>query len=503
MKLSIKPSLRIEGVSKQFPGVKALNNVNIKAYSGEAMGLIGVNGAGKSTLMNILAGVLRSDEGKIFIEDKELNIHSPKEAEKSGIAFIHQEPVVFSAMTIAENMFISRLQSYKSVPVIDTGKMNDEAEKYLQMLGSSLNPRTRMSEIPIGDRQMVEIARALSQGAKLLLFDEPTSSLTFKEKNRLFDVINSLKQQGATIIYISHFLDEVAEICERITVLRDGQVSGSGLVGEYTREDIIRFIIGNNTEQYVPEGKRSAGEVVMKVEDLTRGKAPRNVSFELRKGEVVGLWGLMGSGRTELFRALLGLDHPEGGKIYLNQNGILKQVSANKLLKEAGYVTENRHFDGLFLQLQLWKNVSAASLGRFASKICRYLNVSKEQESSRLFIKKLKIAAPDVFIRAEQLSGGNQQKVIMSKWLQRNPGVFFLDEPTRGVDVGAKAEIHRIISELADQGAAVMVVSSEIEELMNLSDRVLVMRRGSIVAEVGHEEIAKNNLMALCVGEGE
>lgn len=501
--MSKKPSLRIEGICKQFPGVRALNDVYIEAYNGEALGLIGVNGAGKSTLMNILGGVLRADEGKIYINDKEVNIHSPKEAEKYGIAFIHQEPVMFSTMTIAENMFISRLKNFKSLPVLNRRSMNDEAVKYLKMLGSNLDPDTRMSEIPIGERQMVEIARALSQGAQLILFDEPTSSLTYKEKTRLFEVINSLKEQGAMIIYISHFLDEVAEICERITVLRDGRVSGSGFVNEFTKEDIVRFIIGKNTEQYATKSGRTSREVVLKVEKLTRGKAPRNVSFELKKGEVVGLWGLMGSGRTELLRALMGLDRPDYGKIYMNEKGLLKQVSASWLLKKSGYITENRHFDGLFLSLPLWKNISAASLGQFTSKIFKFLDISKERASSQTYISKLKIAAPDAFIRAEQLSGGNQQKVIMSKWLQRNPGVFFLDEPTRGVDVGAKAEIHKIISELADQGTAVMVISSEIEEIMNLSDRVLIMRRGSIVAEIGRNEIAKENLMALCVGEGE
>jgi len=501
MDLNKQPALLIKGITKQFPGVRALDEVSIEAYSGEALGLIGVNGAGKSTLMNILAGVLRADSGKIHIEGREANISSPKEAERSGIAFIHQEPVIFSTMSIAENMFISRLHKYNTVPVLNKRSMEAEAQKYLSMLGSGLNPRARMSDIPIGDRQIVEIARALSQGARLILFDEPTSSLTFKEKTRLFEVINSLKKQGAIIIYISHFLDEISEICERVTVLRDGRVSGYGPVSDFTREDIIRLIVGKDVAQYASNKQRTAGDVVLKVENLTRGKATRNVSFTLRKGEVVGLWGLMGSGRTELIRALLGLDHAENGRIYFKKKDTLDRVSGAGLLKYCGYVTENRHDDGLFLPFPLWKNISAASLGQFTSKLLHFMDASRERSSSQAFIGKLRIAAPDVFIRADQLSGGNQQKVIMSKWLQRKPKVFFLDEPTRGVDVGAKAEIHRIIAELAEEGAAVLMISSEIEEIMNLSDRVLVMSRGSIVGEVAREEIEKERLMALCVGK--
>lgn len=496
-------SLQLRNIVKQFPGVRALDDVTVCANAGQSMSLIGINGAGKSTLMNIIAGVLKQDSGEIILDGKKVEINNPRDAEAAGIAFIHQEPVVFETMTVAENMFISHLVSKEKSPFLDYAYMETEARKYLDILGSTISPKAKISSIPIGDRQIIEIARALAAGAKYLLFDEPTSSLTFKEKEKLFEVIGSLKKRGDTIIFISHFLDEVAEICETVTVLRDGRVSGSGNMADFSREDIIKFIIGESKEKEIPKRTAQVGNVVVKAEHISGEKLPHDVSFEVHSGEVLGIWGLMGSGRSETIRAMFGLDARAEGRVSLNTDGELKQVSSTKLLEKSGYVTENRHKDGLFLTQPLWKNNSAASLRQFASKALKVLNPKKEMAAADEMKERLNIKAPDMKILASQLSGGNQQKVVFGKWLQRRPDFFVLDEPTRGVDVGSKNEIHVKVAELANDGAAVLLISSEIEEILTLSDRVLVMNKGRIVAEVGKENMERQNLMALCVGEEE
>lgn len=496
-------SLELKNIVKQFPGVRALDDVTMHANSGQAMGLIGINGAGKSTLMNIIAGVLKQDSGEIVLDGKIVKIGNPRDAEAAGIAFIHQEPVVFETMTVAENMFISHLATKQNSPFLDNAYMEQEARKYLDILGSTISPKAKLSTIPIGDRQIIEIARALAAGAKYLLFDEPTSSLTFKEKEKLFEVINSLKKRGDTIVFISHFLDEVAEICETVTVLRDGRVSGSGNMADFSREEIIRFIIGESKTKEIPARTKAAGEVVVKAEHIAGEKLPKDVSFEVRRGEVVGVWGLMGSGRSETVRAMFGLDPGAKGKVSLNKGGELRQISHARLLENSGYVTENRHKDGLFLAQPLWKNNSSASLSQFASKILKVLSPKKEMNAADEMKERLNIKTPDMKVLASQLSGGNQQKVVFSKWLQRRPDFFVLDEPTRGVDVGSKNEIHVKVAELANDGAAVLLISSEIEEILTLSDRVIVMNKGKVVAEVGGDNIERQNLMALCVKEGE
>lgn len=494
-------TLQLRNIVKQFPGVCALDDVTVCASAGQSMGLIGINGAGKSTLMNIIAGVLKQDSGEIILDGKKTEINNPRDAEAAGIAFIHQEPVVFDTMTVTENMFISRLKTKENTPFLDNASMERDAKKYLDILGSTISPKAKLSTIPIGDRQIIEIARALAAGAKYLLFDEPTSSLTFKEKEKLFEVIDSLKQRGDTIVFISHFLDEVAEVCETVTVLRDGRVSGSGNMADFSREDIIKFIIGESKTKEIPARTSEAGAVVVKAEHISGEKLPKDVSFEVRGGEVLGIWGLMGSGRSETVRAMFGLDAGASGTVYLNTGGVLKQVPHTKLLERSGYVTENRHKDGLFLAQPLWKNNSAASLSQFASKIWKVLNPKKEMTAADEMKERLNIKTPDMKMPASQLSGGNQQKVVFSKWLQRRPDFFVLDEPTRGVDVGSKNEIHVKVAELANDGAAVLLISSEIEEILTLSDRVIVMNKGRIVAEVGKDGLERQNLMALCVGE--
>lgn len=487
-------TLEIRNISKVFPGVRALNQVNIQAKGGEIVGLIGVNGAGKSTLMNILGGIHPQTEGEILIDGQEVRIESPKDAEKYGIGFIHQEPVMFQHMTVAENISISRLHGK-----INYRELNETARKYLDRMGCDINPRAKVRDLPIGERQMVEIARALSSGGKILLFDEPTASFTDAEKNRLFEVIRELKRKGSCIFFISHFLDEVAELTDRTIVLRDGRVVIEGNTAEITREQILQNMIGGKVAEMTAGKERSFDQVVMKVEGLTRGSKPDRVSFKLHRGEVLGIWGLMGSGRTETLRAIYGLDKPDAGSIYLDlEDGRgLRRVTPKETRELFGYVTEARHDDGCLLPWSVWENMSAPNLPSYKKKL--FLDYGRQRQDSEEYCKKLNVKTASIYTRMESLSGGNQQKVIMAKWLIRRPKVFLIDEPTRGVDVGAKAEIQKMIRKLAEEGTACLVVSSEIEEISAVCDRVIVLNRGRISGELKKSEIAKEALMHLCV----
>lgn len=486
--------ITFDGITKMFPGVKALDQISFTARSGRITGLIGVNGAGKSTLMNIIGGMFPPTEGRILLDGKELRFHSPQDAERCGIGFIHQEPVMFNSLSVAENICISRLKG-----TVHYGNIRAEAKKYLDMMGCSIDPRAKVGDLPIGERQMVEIARALSAGGRVLLFDEPTASFSDKEKERLFEVMRTLRDNGSIVFFISHFLDEIEEITDDLVVLRDGRKVLEGETAAITREQILENMISGQV-QHLNQDSWASDRVVLEVQDLTAGKAPQQVSFRLRAGEIVGLWGLMGSGRTELLRTLYGLEKLESGTIrYAPSGAELREVSPVQLREHCGFVTEARHDDGIFLPWTIWENISAPNLRRFLKKKSCFLNDKAQKQEAETYLKRLNIKAPNINVRLENLSGGNQQKVIMAKWLMRAPDVFLLDEPTRGVDVGAKAEIHRLIQDLARQGTAVLLVSSEIEEISLLSDRVLVLNHGRITAEVSKDQIDKQTLMANCV----
>ena len=433
--------------------------------------------------------------GRILLNDDILNIQNPQDAEKYGIGFIHQEPVMFNYMTVAENISISRMKG-----AVNYKDINRIAEEYLDLLNFKIKPTTKVGDLPIGDKQMVEIARALSTGGRVLLFDEPTASFAYKEKERLFEVIQNLKEKGSIIFFISHFLDEVEEITDKTIVLRDGQVVLEGYTKDIERSKILVNMVGGEIvglgEDYIENNQ----EVIFNAQNVTLGKAPNHVSFELKKGEIVGIWGLMGSGRTELLRVLYGLDRADEGKVEISDSsGKLRKVPFEKVREHCGYVTEGRHDDGLFLPWPIWRNIASPNLKAFRKRHSIFLNFKEQRDKAVELIKKLNVKAPGIDTKMEALSGGNQQKVIMAKWLLRNPKVFLLDEPTRGVDVGAKAEIHKMVKELSNTGTAVLLVSSEIEEISALSDRVLVINKGKIVAEVEKKEIEKELLMSYCV----
>lgn len=488
-------TLQIKNVSKIFPGVKALDNVSIEARGGEIIGLIGVNGAGKSTLMNILGGVFSQTEGEILINGQEIQIKTPQDAEKYGIGFIHQEPVMFQYMTVAENISVSRLHGR-----VNYAELNAVARKNLEQMNCDIDPQKRVVDLPIGERQMVEIARALSSGGKILLFDEPTASFTDKEKQRLFEVIRELKKAGSCIFFISHFLDEVEELTDRTIVLRDGRVVIDGRTADISRKDILRNMIGGEMARVDNDEERKFQKVLMRVDNLTAGDKPDHVSFDLHEGEVLGIWGLMGAGRTEILRALYGLDKVDEGTVSLDLDDGkgLQVIPFAQMREHCGYVTEARHDDGCLLPWSVWENMSAPNLKNY-KKNKLFLDFNKQKEESREYCERLNVKTPSIFTKVSTLSGGNQQKVIMAKWLMKKPKVFFIDEPTRGVDVGAKAEIQRMVRELADQGSSCLVVSSEIEELSAVCDRVVILNRGKLTGELLKKEIDKDTLMHLCV----
>ena len=498
--------LEMNHITKQFPGVLALDDVTLKADPGRILALIGINGAGKSTLMNILGGIFKQDKGDILINEKSVSMNSPKDAEKNGIAFIHQEPLFFASMSVAQNVFIGNM--FKgAVPILtDNAKAEKEAKKYLELLGANdISPHSAMEDITIGARQMVEIARALAMGANTIIFDEPTSSLSLHEKNKLFEVIRKLKHEGKVIIYISHFLEEITELCDDYLVLRDGKMSGTGVVEGLEKADLVTMIIGQKPAVIEKKTvKRQLDEVVLKVDRIVSGNLLRGVSFELKKREILGIWGLMGSGRTELVRAIVGLDRIDGGMVlFKEEGGTLTKIKRSTLLRKIGYVTESRHYDGLFLNMDITNNCTAAKLDSYCSKRLKFIDVNKEAEDARTLIKSVNIKVPDEKTRASQLSGGNQQKVVFAKWLNKGAPVLILDEPTRGVDVGSKMEIYKTIKKIAAEGTSVILVSSEVDEMVDLSDRVIVLQGGRIVKDVEGPDININNLMELALGGGD
>lgn len=500
----MEATLKIRNCHKRFPGVYALKDVSLEAYGGEAVALLGVNGAGKSTLMNVLGGILSADEGEILIHDKAVSIDSPNHARKHGIAFIQQEVQLFDNLTVYENIFLIDLRKYrkfKYMPVLDKKSLCEKAVELLRPLGCTVDPMKLVSSLSVGEQQIVQIARALSLGGEILLFDEPTSSLSMKEKENLFRIIRKLKEAGKAIIYITHYLDEVETICDKVIVMRDGQVVGAGTVKEISKEAIVNFMIPQKVIfNSVPS--EMTDEVVLSVQNICGERFPKDVSFELHKGEVLGLWGLLGSGRTETVRTLIGLDTMQSGKILYRQKDGLKEIHPKNLFKKCGYVTEGRHFDGLYLSMPIWKNTTAANLGVFSSRFLSVLNSRKEKNEGDRFIEEMQIAAAGRETLAMQLSGGNQQKVVISKWLSKNPEILILDEPTRGVDVGAKVEIQNLIRRLAAQGMSCIVISSETEEIQKIADNIIVLREGRVGAYLKQEEINNQRLTKECIGEG-
>ena len=486
--------LSLSNIRKGFYGTEVLHGLNFEVKRGEVHGLVGENGAGKSTLMNVLGGIYIRDDGEMRINGELYDPQNPKDAQKAGIGFVHQELNLFPNLTVAENMFLENLPLTGS-HMVDYKKMRKEAEGYLKKFGVAAKASAKVEELPMGVRQTVEIAKVLSGNAKIVIFDEPTTSLSQKEKDNLFKIIEDLKKEGITIIYISHILEDVFELCDTISVLRDGNLIDTQPTSDLTEHDIITMMVGRELTNVYPTIEKEIGEVVFKAEHVVQGRMVRDVSIELRKGEIVGLFGLMGAGRTEFVRTLFGVDKMDSGKVIFKGKE-MKNLSPKKCIRSGmAFVTEDRRDEGLIMPKPIKENLSLVNLYRMRNGI-GVVNRKKENSEADRAIKEFRIKVMDKDEQlARNLSGGNQQKVVIGKWMMGNPEMLIMDEPTRGVDVGAKYEIYSIMLEMAKQGSCVLMVSSEMEELMGVCDKILIMSKGKIIAELKKGEYNQETIM--------
>lgn len=492
--------LRINNINKSFSGVKVLDNVSIELKKGSTLGLVGENGAGKSTLMNIIGGVLPSDSGRMDLEGKDFTPLNPIDASKSGIVFIHQELNLFTNLSVAENIFIENFPKNK-IKGLSYKKMNKEAKKILEVLDETVNPGTLAENIPMGTRQMVEISKALTKDAKIIIFDEPTTSLSTKEKEKLFLIIQKLVRENVSIIYISHMLDDVFQLCDEIAILRDGKLITQQPKERLDRKNVIRMMVGRELNMLFPYLEKVPGEEVLKVENLSQGNMLHGISLNLHESEIVGIFGLMGAGRSELVRAIYGLDEFNEGSVFYRGNKVQKFKPAEWIKKGVVLITENRREEGLLLTKPVKDNLVLADLNQIKGPL-NSINTKTEDLKSEWAIGKLKIKTYDKKRQLGiMLSGGNQQKTVVGKWLLTKPKVFLIDEPTRGIDVGAKYEMYKLINELAKEKSAILLISSEMDELIGVCDRILVMCKGKITAELERENFLQEDLMKFAIGE--
>ena len=488
--------LKMEGISKSFPGVKALDNISFSIKRAQAHALLGENGAGKSTLMKILSGVYRPDEGSILIEGEEKKINNTKDAQLNGISIIHQELNLCWNLTVAENIYLGE-EKENNIGILDNNYINQKALELLKRIGADhVFPEEKIKDLSVAEQQMVEIAKALSYNSTVLIMDEPTSSLTDKEVNILFRTIENLKAHGVSIVYISHKLEEIFKICDEITVIRDGQYVGDIAVTDADRTTLIKMMVGRELGYLYPEkaGDHISGEVILSVKDLHKEGLVNNVSFDLKRGEILGFSGLVGAGRTETAKTLFGRLKKDKGTIIIEGKELDIDCPASAISNGIAFVTEDRANEGLIKPLTIRENLTSSNLKLISDKI-GYLNISKETALSKGLMKKLTVKAPNENTIIKTLSGGNQQKVIIGKWLMGSPKILILDEPTRGIDVGAKSEIYSIMRELTKKGMSIIMISSELPEIIGMSDRVAVMKGGTIMKILEGDEITQEKIM--------
>ena len=488
--------LEIKGVSKSFVGVKALQNVSFQVRKGDVHALLGENGAGKSTLMKILSGAYNKDCGQIFVNGKEAEIRNTKDSERLGIAIIYQELNLIPDITVAENIFLARQP--KKHGLLDWKKMTEDAEEILDYMDVAINPRAIVSSLSVAQQQMVEIAKAISLHSQLLIMDEPTSTLTEGETRKLFSVINNLKSKGISMIYISHRMEEIFEICDSYTVLRDGTFVHSGEIKEVDVNQIIEYMVGRSLASVYPEKKNKVGEVILEADHISNGKEVKDVSFSLRKGEILGFAGLVGAGRTETLKAVFGADSGAKGEIKINGKPVQIRSPRDAIKLGIGFLPEDRKKEGLVVDLPVLDNTvmakpeKAMEHGMFSAK--------KAKEICQKYIRELLIKTPSELQKAKFLSGGNQQKVVLAKWLNCEPEIIVLDEPTRGIDVNAKMEIYNIIVKLAEEGKSIIMISSEMPELIGLCDRVIVMHEDCVTGELDRRTLSQQQIMHYATG---
>ncbi len=485
--------LTMNGIDKSFPGVHALDHVDFELRRGEVHALMGENGAGKSTLMKVLTGIYTKDSGVITFEGREVEYHNKREAQDDGIVIVHQELNMVGDLTVAQNIFIGR--EFKKGFMIDDKKMIEESKKLFDELHISIDPKAKMSDLTVGKQQMCEIAKAISHKAKIIIFDEPSAALTEKEIEDLFAIIRDLRADNLGIIYISHRMDEIKVITDRVTVMRDGTYVGTLITNDCTKEDIINMMVGRviyeepKTHSMVPPD----APVVLKVEHLNAGKMVQDVSFELRKGEILGFSGLMGAGRTETARALFGADPKQSGDIFINGQKVTINSPEDAVKHGIGYLSEDRKRYGIVVQKSITENSTLATLKEYMSGL--FINKGAEKEVTQKYINELDTKTPSADQLVVNLSGGNQQKVVIAKWLVRNCDILIFDEPTRGIDVGAKNEIYKLMNRLAAEGKSIIMISSEMTEILRMSDRIVVMCEGKKTGEIAIEEATQESIM--------
>ena len=489
------PLLKMDGIEKWFTGVHALNQAQFELFSGEVHALVGENGAGKSTLMKVLSGIYPKDKGTIVYQGKEISLHNPKDALDSGICIIHQELNLIPHLTVAQNIFIGREKSKKNKFLVDDARITRQAKELLSELHIDLDPDTKVSTLTVAMQQMVEIAKALSFDSKIIIMDEPTAPLTDTEIQQLFRIINKLKNDGVGVVYISHRLDELQVVTDRITVMRDGSYIGTIGTAEATKDKIISMMIGRTIfESSEKITDINAGEVILEVKNLNRGRMIRDISFSIRRGEIVGVSGLVGAGRTEMARAIIGADPLESGEIYVRGEKVHIRTPKDAVTHGIGYLSEDRKQYGVVLGMDIEANIAMASMEKFTGKL-GVIDMANTGSTANEYVHKLSIKTPSIRQKVRYLSGGNQQKVIIGKWLVNDSDVLIFDEPTRGIDVGAKSEIYKLLNELARNGKAIIMISSELPEIMRMSHRVLVMCEGRITGEIPRSEVTEEKVM--------
>jgi len=483
--------LRAVAIDKTFPGVHALDQVDFELREGEVHVLLGENGAGKSTLMKIFSGSMPQDEGQIFLKDEEVELTSPQHARSLGIGMVYQELSLISSLSVAENIFLGRLPR-RSIGTVNWPRLFSDAHELLNDLGVHIDPMQRVSTMGMAERQLTEIAKALSMNVRVLLLDEPTSALSDEERTRLFNIIRRLQERGVGIIYVSHRLAELPQIGQRVTVLRDGKKIDTLPIQEADETTLIRMMVGRELREQIPKTSVSPGREILRIEGLTVAGKLNNVNLGLHEGEILGIAGLMGAGRTELARALFGMEELDGGRIFVDGTEVTISSPQDAIELGLGYLTENRR-DGLVSRLPISANITLASL----RQLCRlgFLRHQQERSWSEEYVKELNIHTPGLYQKVELLSGGNQQKVALAKWLCSRAKIMILDEPTRGIDVGAKVEVFRLMNQLIEAGVGIIMISSELPEVLAMADRILVMCQGTFTAEFPRGEATQEDLL--------
>lgn len=496
--MSLTPVIEMKGISKSFSGNRVLDQVDFQLLRGEIHALMGENGAGKSTLIKILTGIYERDAGQVFIKGKEVHFKNPKEAEQTGIAVIHQELNIIPYLTVYENMFLGNELTVGRFGITRDKEMKRKTKEYLNRLGIEIDPNTEAGNLSVGQQQMIEIARAVAANTEVLIMDEPTAALTDREIEALFKVISSLKEQGVGIVYISHRMEEIFQICDRISVLRDGKFIDSKEVAKTNFDEIVKLMVGRQLGERFPERDTKIGQERFRVENLTSKGSFENISFSIQQGEIVGVAGLMGAGRSEIMQAIFGYRSLDSGKMFIDGKEVTIKSPYEAIQAGIAFVTEDRKSQGLILDLSVRENLSITTLDKISSK--SMISTKSEMSLVDEMIEKLHVKTSGREISVKSLSGGNQQKIVIGKWLGIDPKILILDEPTRGVDVGAKKEIYQLMNELTKQGVSIIMVSSELPEILGMSDRVLVIHEGKLASVLNKSEATQENIMQSATG---